>query len=245
MICKRALVSVSLLVLFVSCRSQTNSVATAPSSPSEGVVSSTPPFQTREPDRYRATRTITTTTADGKTVITRSSIARDGDMRCNGSEISSKKVTYLDVAAGRFVLLPDEKVYADLAGEAHVNTSEDDDALEISPERLLHADVESTSYQKLGTETIGGRNANKYRVVVNSSAAANVSPSETLIWIDEALQMPIRSETKSPDGTRVTMELSDIALEVEKQLFELPNDFKKVTVAELRKRLLYPQITQK
>ncbi len=108
--------------------------------------------------------------------------------------------------------------------------------LDTSPEALLHADAVTTSYQKLGAETIGGRNTSKYRVVVNTSAAGNVSLSETLIWIDETLKMPVRSEATSPDGTRVTTELAGIALDVEKSLFQVPADYEKIAFSELRKR---------
>jgi outer membrane lipoprotein-sorting protein len=232
---ERALISVSLLLLFVSCRSQSDSVATEKAT-SESVISSTPPFQTREPDRYRATRVITTVTPDGKTIITRTSIARHGEMRFYQDEVASKKVAYLEVPAGRFAVLLDDRVYADLSAESP-GAIEEGQATEVSPERLLHVDTESSSYQKLGTESIGGRNTNKYRVVVNSSSAANVSVSETLIWIDEALQMPIRSEMKSADGTRVTMELLDIALEVDGRLFQVPDDCKKIAYSEFQKLL--------
>src|SRR6185295_10030210 len=94
--------------------------------------------------------------------------------------------------------------------------------------RLMHwcTRTRGTSYQKLGNEVVAGRNTNKYRIVVNSPAPANVSQSETLMWIDEALQMPIKSETKSADGTRVTMELSQIKLEIDKDLFRVPEDYK-------------------
>jgi outer membrane lipoprotein-sorting protein len=84
---------------------------------------------------------------------------------------------------------------------------------------------------------ISGRKTNKYLVVVNASNAANVTSSETLIWIDEALGMPIRSETKSSDGSRSTMELSELALEVDKNLFVVPADYKKVAFAEIAKYL--------
>jgi len=233
---ERALISVSLVLLFPSCRSQGDSVVTQQTTP-DVVTSSTPPFQTREPDRYRATRIITTVTPDGKTITTRTLIARDGDMRLQQIEVGSRKVAYLDIREGRFALLLDERVYADLSTENSLGTSEDDESSAVSPERLLHVDNGTSSYQKLGPESIGGRNTNKYRVVVNSSSAANVSVSETLIWIDEALQMPIRSEMKSADGTRVTMELSGIALEVDGRLFQVPNDCKKIAYSEFRKAL--------
>ena len=233
---ERALISVSLVLLFVSCRSQGDSVTTEQPS-SESVISSTPPFQTREPDRYRATRIITTVLPDGTSLTTRTSLARDGEMRLQQAEVGSKKVAYLEVPAGRFALLLDERVYADTSAAPNAGLSEDDQSAEVSPEGLLHLDSGSSSYQKLGTESIRGRNTNKYRVVVNSSSAANVSLSETLIWIDEALHMPIRSETKSADGTRVTMELADIGLEVDGRLFQVPNDCKKIAYSEFQKLL--------
>ena len=225
---KRPLTSLfcSLLVL-ASCSSQNNSPATN-SAPSDTVSSSTPPFQTKEPKRYRATRTITTVTADGKTTVVKSSTAKDGEMRRTETEAGSRKLVFLNIPEGAFVLLPDEKVYASTSSDEPVAGSAEDG--DLTPEKLLHDDIGSTSYQKLGTESVAGRTANKYRVVVNNSNTANVSQIETLIWVDEALGLPIRSETKSPDGTHVTMELSEIELNVDRHLFEIPSDFQKVTV---------------
>ncbi|HET9713265.1 MAG TPA: hypothetical protein VFP64_15330, partial [Pyrinomonadaceae bacterium] len=98
--------------------------------------------------------------------------------------------------------------------------------------------------QKLGSEVIGGRNSIKYRVVVNSSTGGNVTRSETLIWVDEALNMPIRSETKSSDGTRITTELTNISLDVDKRVFQVPDGYEKVTFTEFRKRLMTPDATK-
>ena len=226
-----AAIAVSTVLLVIgSCRSQSDTITTSQSS--DTVVSSTPPFQTKEPERYRAVRTITTISAAGETLVTKTSVARDGEMRRH----EAGKVVYLEVPEGKFVLLPVEKVYADLTEGSTINA----DPAEISPEGLLHEDSESTSYQKLGAESIGGRNTNKYRIVVNNSAAPNVSQSETVMWVDQALQMPVRSETKSADGTRVTMELSEIKLEANKDLFTLPKDYQKLSLSELRKRLTTP-----
>jgi hypothetical protein len=225
-------VSVVLLVSG-SCRSQSETVTTSKTQSSDTVVSSTPPFQTKEPEHYRAVRTITTVNAAGETLVTRTSMARDGEMRRH----ESGKIVYLDMPQGKFVLLPAEKLYADLKEESTINADKED---EVSPEGLLHEDAESTSYQKMGVELTAGRNATKYRIIVNSSAAPNVSQSETVMWIDETLQMPVRSETKSADGTRVTMELSEIKLEVDKDSFTVPKDYQKLTFSELRKRLTTP-----
>jgi len=238
MILKRrelALISVSLVLLTLSCRSQNNSVTNENPS-TEQQVSSTPPFQTKEPDRYRAIRVITTVSATGETVITKNLIARNGELRRNESQVGSKTIAYLETPEGRLLLLPGEKIYTEVTSDTDLPATEDDETL-AQPEGMLHAETGSTSYQKLGKETYGGRNTDKYRVVVNAASAGNVSVSETLIWIDEALKMQVKSETKSADGTRVMTELAEIALEVEDDLFRVPKDYQKVTFAEFRKRL--------
>jgi hypothetical protein len=86
-------------------------------------------------------------------------------------------------------------------------------------------------------ETVGGRNAEKYRIVVNTPTSENVIVSEALIWIDEALQMPIRSEMTGSDGVKVTTELTDMALDVDNRVFQVPDDYQKITIAELLHRL--------
>lgn len=234
------LVAVCVVLLVVAaCRSQNESL-TSPTPSPDTVISSTPPFQTKEPERYRAVRTITAVNAEGQTLVTKTSVARDGELQRHESTSASKTIVYLDVPEGKFVLLPVEKVYADVTDQSQISADPNEEGLESSPDALLHTDAGSTSYQKLGNEIIAGRNANKYRIVVNSSTAPNVSQSETLMWIDEALQMPIRSETKSADGTRIMMEVSEIKLEVDKSLFAIPEGYKKVTFTELRKRLIAP-----
>jgi hypothetical protein len=231
-----ALISVSLLLLTISCRSQNNSVANE-NSATETTVSSTPPFQTKEPDRYRAVRIITTVSATGETVITKNVIARNGELRRNESQVEWKTIAYLETPEGRMLLLPGEKIYTEVTSDTDLPATEDDEALARSPEGVLHAETSNTSYQNLGKENFRGRTTDKYRVVVNAASAGNVSVSETLIWIDEALKMPVKSETKSADGTRVSTELGEITLEVDDDLFRIPKDYQKVTFAEFRKRL--------
>ena len=224
---RSAVLCAFLVLLFLAgCRSQSELTATG-NTPAETIVSPTPPFQTKEPERYGATRTITITTAAGKTLVSKTLIARDGERRRNESD----GTVYLELPEGRFVLIPADAVYADVVAEPDLNTEE-----QVSPESLLHADAGTTSYQNLGTEVISGRSTNKYRVVVNSSNSQNVSLSETLIWIDEVLKMPVRSETTSPDGTRIQMELSDLRLEVDGSVFQIPEHYEKIAFGKLRQR---------
>ena len=221
------------LLLLNGCRSASEGTNTA-NSASEVIVSSTPPFQTKEPARYRATQTVSIVTPKGEKNASTTLLAKDGELR----RIDSIGMVYLETPQGTFVLLPAGKVYADLAGEASIGSAQEGEPFKLSPEGLLHSDVNpTTGYQKLGTEMIDGRNANKYRVVVNSSSGGSVSVSETLIWVDEDLNIPIKSETKTAEGAVVTMQLSEISLEVDKTMFQIPEGYEKVTFSELQKRM--------
>ena len=231
-----AVLSVSLAFLFVAgCQSQKQTTEVAES---ESAISSTPLFQTKEPERYRATRTITIFSTNGESLITKTLTARNGESRFVESETNGKRSVYLTIPEGSFTLWPDEKIYVDLTNGPGFATAENEEQPDVSYEHYLHGDANTTStYQKLGTEVIDGRNSTKYRVVVNSSSGASVKQTETMIWIDEALSIPIKSETKSPDGTRITTTLTDISLDVDGRIFQVPNGYERVTFAEYRERL--------
>jgi len=220
-------------LLLSSCSSKPQ--AGAPNSQSnELIVSSTPPFQTKEPQHYQAVRTITLIDPSGSSITRKTIIARSESFRREETENSDSDITvFLESEAGRFLLLPKEKIYAELNDSSAIDPTE----FESSPERLLHPDALSTTYQKLGSETVSGRTTTKYRVAVNTATGPNVTPSDTLIWIDESLGMPVKSETTASDGSHVMMELSNIVLEANKSLFQIPDDYVKVNPTALRQRL--------
>ena len=228
----------SALLLFVcllaitACRTAT-APAPGETTSTNPSVSTIPPFKTKEPERYSATRTITVVEPNGDTTITRNLIARDGPKR---REEQQTGIVYLDLSEGRFVLSPDDKTYSAVTTDEAANLSTEE-AVEKSPDRLLHTDPISTTYQLIGTETIAGRNVTKFRVVVNDPGTETVKPSETLIWIDSALNMPIKGEMKSPDGVVIVNELSDITLQPDKQLFQIPAGYEKIPFSALQKQL--------
>lgn len=233
---RSALISLSLCVLTItSCRTASEPPpAEAPAT--NTVVSTTPPFQTKEPERYSATRTITIVGNNGETIVTKTLLARDGPLRREEQETAPVRVVYLELPEGRFILLPEQRVYAaSVTGDAPAGL--DAEAEPNSPDRLLHTDPISTTYQTLGAETVADRNTTKYRVVVNNTGSENVTLNETLMWIDDELNMPIKSETRSADGTRMTMELSDVSLDPDKQLFQIPAGHQKIAFGELQKQL--------
>jgi outer membrane lipoprotein-sorting protein len=231
---RKALLSCSAAALLFAATCASNQKVATETNANDTVVSSIPPFQTEEPERYRATRTITTTNAAGETVVTKNLIARDGELRRDESETNGQRVVYLTLPEGTFVLLPDEKLFAS-ANNTQAGNNEQDS--ETSPDLLLHAESLTTGYQKLGSEAMGGKSLQKYRVVVNNSAGENVSVGETFLWFDEQLRMPVRTESRSPNGARTTSELSNVVLDVDKAVFQIPKDYEKVEFAEIGKRL--------
>src|SRR5437868_14498365 len=105
----RKLIYGSIALLFLATCKINNAPINSANTSSETVVSSTPPFQTKEPERYRATRTITITTAAGETQVTRTSSARDGEVRGYESvamDGADRSTVYLYIPEGRLVLLP-------------------------------------------------------------------------------------------------------------------------------------------
>ena len=215
-------------------RQASNQQPVTPPNPDE--LLSTPPFSTKEPDRYQATRIITTVEDKNGTAVTLSNkiaIARDGDSRREEySSAENGTVVYLATPAGRFVLAPEKKLYADLnlAVDDSASLAAPNEAGDFSPERLLHEAPGVARYEKLGPETVNDRATTRYRVT--STGVAGV----TLIWIDDALGIPIRSEISSPGGdhqTKVIVELRDLKQTLDQGLFELPTDFRRVDYRQL------------
>jgi len=219
-----------------------NSLSQEPATSSNQAPVSVPPFSTKEPERYRATRIINSMDDDPDpplSSVTRVLIARDGDKRREDYDGDTDyQTSFLETPAGTFVLLPSKKLYAEIsAGSDSLRLLEQqgEAATDFSPEELLNEPT-SARYEKLGNEKLDGRNTTKYRVT-NLSTNATEAPTVTLIWIDDALAMPIRSETEVSDGnhrSKLTTELRDIELQVDPKLFELPKEFKRVESAELR-----------
>jgi hypothetical protein len=205
----------------------------------------TPPFSTKEPERYQAVRVTTVTGDDSSpTQSNQVLVARDGEKR--REEYSwgpSGQIVYLQIPAGRFVLLPARRIYADIGVEAERSIGSADDSSELSPDQLLNEAPAPATYENLGAETLAGRLTSKYRVVVLTGSS---SPTETLIWIDETLGMPVRSEmTSQASGrsTKITMELKDVRLEVDERLFSWPSDYRKVearTIFDLARKETKP-----
>jgi len=175
-------------------------------------------------------------TAGSQTII-----ARDGDRRREDYKSpAGEKISYLQLPEGTYVLLPAKKLYAELKPET--SGSGDDRATSVppdfSPDKLLNEMRPESRYEKLGAETVNGRAATKYRVTVRGkTGAAKEVTTESVVWVDDSLGMPIKTETTSTgragSWAMITMELRDIKETIDAGLFDLPSDYRKVEVKQL------------
>lgn len=219
--------------------SNANGNANTGSTASADETSSTPPFSTKEPERYQATMVTSgnlggqAANIPGLSSLTNQElkVARDGEKRRHESEpFPGVKVIYLQLPGGRYVLYPAKKLYAEikLDGTDTALNSAQGVPSDFSPDKLIKTASAGAKYEKLGTEEVSGRMTTKYRVTSGSAEGSQAALSETIVWADESFGMPIKTETTSKDGTKFTTEYRDIKLEVDATLFELPKDYEKV-----------------
>lgn len=193
-------------------------------------VSTIPPFITREPQRYRATRTVLVTeTSDGVTTTrkTVTTVARDeGNRREEYQSDDGRKVIFVENDDGKFVLDPSAKTYRDLSDSTAVASGG-----EFPTVDEMFAETHGQSnYERLGSEELDHRSTVKYRVTTPGKAG------ETFVWFDENLGMIVRSEARvNGQGftAEVIMTLQHVALDVDENLFRLPADFKKTSGGKL------------
>ena len=169
-------------------------------------------------------------------------VARDGDLRREDYELGpGVKVSFLQLPTGRYRLLHSKKIYAELGAEEGTGAPGQAQNVppDFSPDRLLNTSRTEAHYEKLGTEELNGRMTTKYRVTVRSATGeAGDASTENLVWVDESLGVPVRTESSSPDGSRYTMELRDIKLDVEASRFALPADYRKVASKDIDAEML-------
>lgn len=217
-----------------------------------GEISRTPPFATKEPERYQATMIQTSSFGDrapledSSDLTTRQTlIVRDGERRRVDYELTpGMKVSFLQLPGGIFLLSPSKKIYAEIKPDAGGDALDQAKGVspDFSPDRLINESRAEARYEKLGREELNGRTITKYRVTTLGPAGeAQEVTTESLIWIDESLGMPVKSETtltnNAASPAKYTMEMRDIRQEVDAALLELPPDYKRVETKDMAQML--------
>lgn len=177
------------------------------------------PFSTKEPETFQAEISIKTEGAERITFI-----ARDkGRFLTRNGDIASLQI----LPNQSFLINFAKKIYVENTGNSSPQTNVSGETLNdfLTTEWLNQkTDVK---YENLGAEN----GLNRYRVKFENS--------ESLIFVDESFKIPVKQEFYSVEGETknlvYSMELRNIKLITEEGLFEVPKDFRKVSLEEFRK----------
>lgn len=201
------------------------------------------PFATKEPDKYSAQIVfVSNLSADPADKIEQTTfVARDGTNRRIDFEIGKNAISHVQTSNDKqFVLLSKLKVYAE-------SISSDEKLIKNQPPEfslnyLLYTKPVGASFERLGAEEILGRQTTKYRVNYAAIREAGEARTETFVWADDNLGLPIKTEiiafeNNVPSGARSTVELREIKTEIDSKVFDIPKDYRQISYQEMRQIL--------
>lgn len=201
-------------------------------------------FATREPQQYSLTMTLTGQGAANNRQATLPpqaiEFSRMGtDRRWSFTLPVAGTVVYLEKAAMRYLILPSRRQYVEISPESigfPLGSA-------LTPSAIVERLKPRAQYENLGSETINGRTAEKYRFTgaADTRTQAGTVQSDSFVYIDEATGLPLRADlnfASSSGGTaNGVLETRDINLNPDPQLFAVPTDFKKMTAEELKQQV--------
>lgn len=181
------------------------------------------PFKTREPEQFQCE---ITQTAGGS--VRRTRLARKGDWRridFDFGEANQRSVMRTDK---EYLIDHARRTYSEKVSVAG-NTVEP--VYTDLTHEMLFADASRSEFEEVGTEG----SLTKYRTALDGSAA-----SEAIVYFDPSIGLPVKQEFFSVNGTEraleFTIELVDFRTDPDADVFELPNDFKKIPIADFYKQ---------
>src|SRR6266478_1789078 len=207
-----------------------------------------PTINTREPDKYSATLTLSIETEGGDKAIgvpaLAVQVARNGDDRRVEFKLpDGSPLVYLDHNNKHYVILPSRKQYAELTQEA---TGVQFHKL-ITPGQLVENLKNIKGVEHVGEGPMDGRSAEKYRYTAstNTNTKAGEVKAEAFVYVDKETGLPLRAEilaessgdVKGVNAARVVAEMHDIKTDVAPALFEPPAGYDQVAAEKLRQQI--------
>jgi outer membrane lipoprotein-sorting protein len=216
-----------------------------------GYASSEAPFATKEPEKYSAKIVFSFRYDEAAANFIEQTyfVARDGNNRRLDFQSGERDFTRIQSGDGKqFVLLNKQKVYAELnAPDGNLSIKGDEKGVinqpdDFSLQNLLNTKPFGASFERVGEEEILNRKTTKYRLDFGAVAEAENARTETFVWADENLGLPVRTEVTalengSATGARNITELREIKMEVDPKTFEIPKGFRKISFEEIRQIL--------
>ncbi|MFY9555044.1 MAG: hypothetical protein WAV20_16720 [Blastocatellia bacterium] len=207
--------------------------------------SSTTALEPKEPERYSVTTTITiqpTGNAPQTNIPPMQfSFAKIGTERRVSFKLPDPvgEVIYLEKSPLKYLIFPARNQYVELdPNELGFQFGE-----LMSPASAIQRLKERAQYEPLGTETVNGRTAVKYRFKASTDTHTKVgtAQADSIVYVDQETGLPLRSEietmTSSGAGARIVTAAESLQLSPDSTLFEVPTGMKKVTSAELKQQV--------
>ncbi len=183
------------------------------------------PFSTAEPENFQAEFVVTANNRESRTFF-----ARDGDRRRYDYNFGAKnQLTVLQIDGNRsYLIVPAKKIYAENFRAENAGAPPPTDVDEFLTAQWLNRKADAL-FTNLGAEN-GFR---KFAVRLNDEESA-----ETIVFVDEKINLPIRQEFYSGVGERkaltFTFETRNFKTPIADFLFEIPKDYKKVSPEKLK-----------
>ena len=184
------------------------------------------PFSAKEPEKFQAEFVVSTGGAEDKTFA-----ARNGVRQLFTFNFGKKnQFSVLQTGDGKSItFIKDKKVYVENSGESVARAAEN--PFDFLTTEWLNQKADA-KFEKLGAEN----SFMKYRAVLGERGK-----SEVLIWVDEKIGLPVKQEFYSVTGEQKTLtatfEIKNFSPQADDNLFEIPKDFRKITIEEFRKIL--------
>ena len=204
----------------------------------------------REPDKYQALVKLNFEAIGDQQKATLPTISavvsRNGqDRRMEFALANGEKVVYLDTAGSNYLILPNRRQYAEL----NQDTLGFDVRRMLMPEQIVNQVKGMQGVEKVGEETMNGRQVIKYRyaAVANTQTQAGQVGTESYLLVDAETGLPLRSETMSQSqtggnvqgykGMRVVTEMSDINVNPDTAQFTVPAEYAKIDAEQVKSQV--------
>jgi len=202
----------------------------------------------REPEKYRATLVLSAETEGGQKTVgiptLSAEVARNGaDRRVAFKLPDGSDLIYLDHDGKHHVIAPGRKQYALLTPEA---TGFQMQKL-MTPGHIVSYIEKLKGVERVGEETVNGRNAEKYRyaTTTNTSTSAGAVKSEAFLYVDKETGLPLRTELYSEAsgnvqgvrGVKIVAEMRDISTTVDESLFQIPAGLNEVPASQVKQQV--------
>ncbi len=193
------------------------------------------PFSSKEPDVYQ-TEIVLTNYSVGEKFERKSFTARNGAKLRSDFE---NKISFLQPNENeKFLIHSGKKIYVASQTSSGASSETGDGIKDFLATEWLN-EKRGATFRNLGVEN----GLTKYLVRLEDTPNIN---SETLIYIDESLKIPVKQEFYTINGEQkilvFSMELRNLKLQTDNIFFELPKDYRKVSLNEFQKAIRQEQV---